>query len=244
FLENKNTIQWQGSFDFDPLLNQKSLGQEDLDWLEEACEILPAFKHISIDQHVFHKENQEADELALVLAKLSEYLFQLKAKAPDLIEKNLHSRIQCTVPVGCIYFVEIAKLRALRLLWPNIIKNYGLHEAAVYIQTRNSPLFTHEDPYWNMLRHTTMAMIAVIGGADSIHLKIEGEKEAENPEFFQRIAINVQHILREESKLENVNDPANGSYYIENLSYQLAEKAWGKFQQIEAGGGFSKTEKQ
>lgn len=242
FVQNNTAIsQCQGSFDFDPLLNKSKLEKEDHDFILDVCNILPKFRPLAIDQTAFHKkEKQEIEELALLLAKVSEYVCQLKEFLPEVLFKKAGTLFQISVPIACTYFIEIAKLRALQFLLPNILRAYELANSPIYIQAQNSPLDTNKDPYWNMLRHTSMAMSALIGGADSIHLKIETEGASENPELFQRVAINVQHILREESKMEWVSDPANGSYYIEMLTVEIAEKAWEKFQLIEAEGGYIK----
>lgn len=242
FVQNNTAInQSQGSFDFAPLLNKSKLEKEDHDFILDVCNILPKFRPLTIDQTTFHKkEKQEIEELALLLAKVSEYVYQLKELLPEILLKKAGTLFQISIPVASTYFIEIAKLRALQFLLPNILRAYELADSLIYIQAQNSSLDTNKDPYWNMLRHTSMAMSALIGGADSIHLKIETEGASENPELFQRVAINVQHILREESKMEWVSDPANGSYYIETLTAEIAEKAWEKFQLIEAEGGYIK----
>ncbi|PJZ43897.1 methylmalonyl-CoA mutase family protein [Leptospira brenneri] len=144
--------------------------------------------------------------------------------------------------IGSDYFTEIAKLRALRILWTEILNAYkpGLGEslpALIVAQTSNFQ-FTAYDPYVNMLRGTTAAMSAVMGGADFVAvLPFDSEYSAQQ-ELGKRIARNSQLLLRYESFLDKVEDPAAGSYYLEVLTKKLAETAWTKFQTIEKEGGF------
>lgn len=134
--------------------------------------------------------------------------------------------------VGSNYFVEIAKLRAARLLWKRVVSAFGLAEAPVRIHTvtalENKSIY---DPYTNLLRVTTEALSGVLGGADSLNVQATG--------FPERLAKNVQLVLKEEAHLDKVADPAGGSYYIEALTDALAQAAWKLFQQIEAEGGFA-----
>jgi methylmalonyl-CoA mutase len=134
--------------------------------------------------------------------------------------------------VGSNHFMEIAKLRATRLLWSHVRAAFGLDEAPVHLHARtageNKTLF---DPYVNLLRVTTEALSAVLGGCDSLTITPCG--------FDPRLADNVHHILREESHLDKVADPGAGSYYIEALTDRLAIEAWHLFQRIEAAGGWA-----
>jgi methylmalonyl-CoA mutase len=134
--------------------------------------------------------------------------------------------------VGSNFFFEIAKLRAIRLLWARLAEAYGKPDAKIRIHVRtaleNKALY---DPYVNLLRVATEAMSAVIGGCDSLTIAPF--------HFEEHLAENVHHILREESRLARVMDPGAGSYYLEALTDEIARHAWTLFQEIEAAGGFA-----
>jgi len=145
--------------------------------------------------------------------------------------------------VGSNYFMEIAKLRAARVLWTTLIEPYkptcdGAFQISIntVASSWNKTLY---DPYVNMLRSTTEAMSAALGGADSIALKPFDIAYKQEDEFSSRINRNTQIILKEESYFDKVVDPAAGSYYIENLTNSIIESAWKLFQDVENGGGFT-----
>ena len=143
--------------------------------------------------------------------------------------------VEFVFAAGPQYFVEIAKFRAARLLWARVVEAFepGSPEAArmqLYVRTsrRNKSIY---DPYSNLLRATTEALSAVIGGCDSLQVEAFG--------FDPHLADNVQHVLREEAHMGEVADPSGGSYYIEALTDALARAAWKALQEIEAAGGYS-----
>jgi methylmalonyl-CoA mutase len=145
--------------------------------------------------------------------------------------------IEFVMAVGPSYFMEIAKLRAARLLWAQAVAAFGPKDAAscvmrLHVRTprRNKGLY---DPYTNLLRATTEALSAVIGGCDQLTVEPFG--------FDDHLALNIQRILREESHVDAVADPAGGSYYIETLTDSIAREAWKLFQQVESEGGYSKA---
>ncbi|TGK54491.1 methylmalonyl-CoA mutase [Leptospira kanakyensis] len=147
--------------------------------------------------------------------------------------------------IGSDYFTEIAKFRAFRILWTEILNAYkpGLGESlpALIVARTSNFQFTAYDPYVNMLRGTTAAMSAVMGGADFVSvLPFDSEYSAQQ-ELGKRIARNSQLLLRYESYLDKVEDPAAGSYYLEVLTKKLAESAWAKFQGLEKDGGFGEA---
>jgi methylmalonyl-CoA mutase len=168
-------------------------------------------------------------QIAYTLAHANEYLERVPAiKNPFLLE----------ISVGTNYFFEIAKLRALRLLFGLIAKEYK-HEAGCYLlitpTKRNKTLYDYNV---NMLRTTTECMSAILGGADAIsNLPYDALYHKSN-EFGERISRNQLLILKYESYFDVVGNAAQGSYYIESLTQQLAEKALALFKEIEAGGGF------
>jgi methylmalonyl-CoA mutase len=136
--------------------------------------------------------------------------------------------------VGSNYFFEIAKLRAARALWATAVSAFGCENpkaAITRIHVRTSRFNKNPiDPYINLLRVTTEALSAVVGGCDSLTIEPFG--------FDPQLAMNVQRILREEAHVGRVSDPAGGSYYIEALTDALARKAWSLFQEVEAAGGW------
>lgn len=147
--------------------------------------------------------------------------------------------------IGSDYFTEIAKFRAFRILWTEILNAYkpGLGESipALIVARTSHFQFTAYDPHVNMLRGTTSAMSAVMGGADFVTvLPFDSEYSAQQ-ELGKRIARNSQLLLRYESFLDKVEDPAAGSYYLEVLTKKLAETAWAKFQTLEKEGGFGEA---
>ncbi|TGM77794.1 methylmalonyl-CoA mutase [Leptospira mtsangambouensis] len=147
--------------------------------------------------------------------------------------------------IGSDYFTEIAKFRAFRILWTEVLNAYqaGLGESlpALIVARTSNFQFTAYDPYVNMLRGTTTAMSAVMGGADFVTvLPFDSEYSAQQ-ELGKRIARNSQLLLRYESFLDKVEDPAAGSYYLEVLTKKLSESAWAKFQDLEKDGGFGEA---
>jgi methylmalonyl-CoA mutase len=142
--------------------------------------------------------------------------------------------LQFSIPVGKSYFLEIAKIRAFRLLWLNILKAWDVPLDYPVTEARFQAESYTDELYSNMIRATTMAMSAVLGGADRLTVvpyDAGREEQAAYPQAFgRRIARNVQHLLKMESSFSEIPDPAAGSYYIEKLTQQLAERAWSAFQ--------------
>ncbi len=175
-------------------------------------------------------------QLAYALAHANEYLNQLEATLTSDVKKTID--VIFNVSVGTNYFFEIAKLRALRILWRTLASEYNVNPNCKIIVTptkRNKTIYDYNN---NMLRTTTECMSAVLGGADIIcNLPYDAIYHKDN-EFGERIARNQLLILRHESYFDKVNNPADGTYYIENITGQLAEKALILFKDIEASGGF------
>ncbi len=135
--------------------------------------------------------------------------------------------------IGSVYFMEIAKLRAARLLYARLAEAYGKSaETRIHAVTALSNKSIY-DPWTNLLRSTTEALSAVLGGADSLRVQAAG--------YPARLARNVQLILKEEAHLDKVADPAGGAWFIENLTASLAAEAWKLFQQVESMGGYAKA---
>ncbi|TGM78035.1 methylmalonyl-CoA mutase family protein [Leptospira bouyouniensis] len=181
-----------------------------------------------------------SQELAYSLAWGVDYLNQHLDAGVSI--EDAAANIWFWMGIGSDYFTEIAKFRVMRILWTEILNAYkpGLGEslpALILAQTSNFQ-YTAYDPYVNMLRGTTAAMSAVIGGADFISVSPFDSEYTTKQELGKRIARNAQLLLRYESFLDKVEDPASGSYYLEVLTKKLAETAWEKFQSIEKDGGF------
>ena len=167
----------------------------------------------------------------VLLRNANIYLEKLSERGIPI--KDIAAAMQFSVPLGKSYFLEIANLRALKLLWFNVLKAWDAPLVPPSIAVRYQPEAYSDDLYTNMIRATTMAMAAVQGGANRLTvMPYDAGREAlaSYPQAFgRRIARNVQHLLKMESGLDEVADPAAGSYYIETLTRQLAEKAWEEF---------------
>ena len=190
---------------------------------------------LSVDVSLY--QNAGADmvqQLAYAIAHANEYLNIFASLAKQAVS------VTFKVSVGTNYFFEIAKLRALRLLWNTLSTEYGIASDCHIIATptkRNKTLYDYNT---NMLRTTTECMSAVLGGADTmINLPYDAIYHKDN-EFGERIAINQLLLLKNESYFDKVANPADGAYYIESITQQLAEKALLLFKSIESAGGFLK----
>lgn len=172
-------------------------------------------------------------QLAYTLAHANEYLTRFG--------ESVATEINFTFSVGSNYFFEIAKLRAFRILWETLLNEYDLKSSSAHIFTqpsmRNKTLYDYNV---NMLRTTSESMSAILGGSNSVSSISYDAVYHKSNEFGERIARNQLLILREESYLKEAQNFANGSYYIETITHQLAEKALDIFKQIEKGGGFLK----
>lgn len=214
---------------------------EEAEYLVETAEKhLPGVRVITVNGQNFGNAGATTvQELAFTMAAANEYLYQLTSKelSIDVVAKHM----MLSFSVGSNYFFEIAKLRAARLLWAQIIERYNpMHpeskNAFIHSVTSswNKSLY---DPYVNMLRTTTESMSAAIGGTDSLTVLPFNASYAQEDDFSSRIARNQQLILKEESYLHKVVDPSAGSYYIEHLTASIAEEAWKLFKLVEEKGG-------
>ena len=242
-----------GSINFDPLIyrlkhnkfyfSQKEDMMQTVELLN-MVEGMKNFKLINVNGIVLHNAGSTiVQELGYTLALANEYLAFCTENG--IKPEKVASRMQLTLSVGSNYFMEIAKLRATRLLWSTIVAQYKPACDCAYkirintvASTWNKTLY---DPYVNMLRSTTEGMSAVIGGSDAISLQPFDVAYKESDDFSRRIARNVQVILKEEAFMDRVVDPAAGSYYVETLTNAIAEHAWTLFQSVEANGGALKA---
>jgi methylmalonyl-CoA mutase len=229
-----------GSVDFDPLLDWTNPPFKPLARiLRFAQQHTPQFKVLQINGQVLHAGAEfSSRELALMIAKGVEYLDQLQQLGVDPGLTNKH--LQFSLANSCSYFVEIAKIRALKILWANVLDGYGISDQPLPpISAHPAPETQTENTELNMVRATTQAMAAAIGGAATIYvLPADISKNEAASAFTRRIARNVQHLLQLESHLGQVTDPAAGSYYIETLTQALCQNAWEQLKDIEAKGGY------
>ena len=217
-------------------------GQLDKPFEEELKGIATA-KSVGVNAILYQNSGGNAvQELAFALATGVEYLRQgekLGVSIDDMAQK-----LKFSFAMGADFFMAIAKLRAARLLWSQVVTACGGNEDSqkmrIYATTsrwNQSKL----DPYVNLLRDTTEAFSAIAGGADIINVNPFDAVVREPDEFSERIARNTQIILKEECHFDQVTDPAGGSYYVETLTAKVAEAAWDLFQQIEKAGGMIKA---
>ncbi len=217
------------------------------DELKLATELMiksnSAIKTIGVSGYALNNSGANSvQELAFTLATAVEYLNEIISrglKADDAAKK-----IKFTFGVGSFYFMEVANLRAARMLWSKVLEAYGVPEEnqKMFIHCKTTEFNqTYFDPYVNMLRTTTEAFSAIVGGADSIHSNPFDESFNPSYNFSRRIARNTQIILKEESHLDQVIDPAGGSYFVEKLTDDIAHAAWKLFQQVEEKGGMLKA---
>lgn len=202
-----------------------------------AAKSAPQLRTITARGDVYHNAGATAtQELGYIVATLVCYLEEMKARGLSPATVLPHIRIR--LAVGSDYFMEIAKIRAARWLWSKVAAAYGVADAPVHIHASTSQWNkTTYDAHTNMLRVTSEAFAAVVGGVDSLHIGPYDEISGKTDEISRRIARNIHIILREECGLDHVIDPAGGSTYIEWLTDQIAAKSWAIFQEIETQGG-------
>lgn len=236
----KNIRRFRGSLDIDPFLDWTEPPLEALAGAIRTCETeAPQFKILQVNGRYYYAGATETvNELALVVAKGSEYLACMEDQG--IPAANTHHFLQFSVAIGTEYFIEIAKLRALRILWNNVLKGFGVHQpTSVEIIAHLAPESQDENLHTNMIRAGTQAMSAIIGGADRLYILPADAPAQETPSpFTRRIARNIHHLLDLEAHIAKVADPAAGSWYIENLTNLLAEKAWARFQEYDRNGAF------
>ncbi len=203
------------------------------------------YKHVrvvTVSGEVFSNAGSTiVEELGFTLAAGHDYLVRLMESGLSVDEAS--RKIRFSMGVTANYFMEMAKFRAARMLWANIVKAYNPEKncaAKMYTHAVTSSWNqTAYDPYVNMLRGTTEAMSATIAGVNTLEvLPFNAAYEAPT-EFSQRIARNVELLLKHESHFDQVVDPAGGSYYIETLTQSIAQEAWKLFLEVEEKGGYT-----
>ncbi len=199
----------------------------------------PGLKTILIDTTPYHNAGASAvEELSIAFSTAVYYINELLDRGLTIDE--IANEITFSFSLASYFFMEIAKLRAARVLWTTIIDAYGgqKESARISIHAKTSARTqTIYDPYVNMLRDTSQAFSAILGGADSLHVSPFEERKGLNSAFSKRVAKNIQLILKEECHLTVPIDPTGGTWYIEKVTDELCHKAWERFQQIEEKGG-------
>src|SRR3954469_19819595 len=215
------------------------------DIIEYTALNMPRFNSISISGYHMQEAGATAvQELAFTLADGLEYVRAAKSKG--LKVDQFAPRLSFFFAIGMNFFMEIAKLRAARLLWARLMqKNFEPKDARslalrTHCQTSGVSL-TEQDPYNNIIRTTVEAMAAVLGGTQSLHTNAYDEALGLPTQFSARIARNTQLIVAEETGIPHVVDPLGGSYYVEALTQALADKAWEIISEVEALGGMTKA---
>jgi methylmalonyl-CoA mutase len=243
----------KGTIDFDPLNDLLLTGSSDnnADALFETAAVavrasakLPGFKTLAVrGWQIPEAGGTVVEELGAAIATGAEYLSELTSKGISV--DTAAAAIFFDLAVSANYFFEIAKLRALRLLWAQVVEQFNpakKESAKAYIVSTTSRWDTTiYDQHINLLRGTTKTMAAVLGGADVIEtLPFDADSHA-SEDFSRHLARNTQIILKKECYFDRVVDAGAGSYYLETLTDTLARDAWSFFQKIEEKGGYLKA---
>lgn len=214
------------------------------DIFEYSKHNMPRFNSISISGYHMHEAGATADiELAYTLADGMEYI-RTGVKA-GLDVDDFAPRLSFFWGIGMNHFMEIAKMRAARMLWAKIVKSFGAtNPKSLALRTHSQTSgysLTEQDPFNNVARTTIEAMAAVFGGTQSLHTNSLDEAIALPTDFSARIARNTQLIIQEELGVTKTVDPWGGSYYVEYLTDKIARKAWTLIEEVEALGGMAKA---
>lgn len=241
----------KGSLGMDPLAVKAAAGQvpADLGSLFEEQAVLaehctrhaPGIRAVGVSTLPYHQAGASAvEELGIALSTGAAYLTELMERGLNV--DNAAKQIRFSFSIGGNFFMEIAKLRAARVLWAQVVAAFGGDKEAQKIKTHaRTGLYnkTQKDPYVNMLRTTTEALSGVIGGVDSLCVGNFDEVSRVPDQFSRRISRNTQIILQEECELTSVVDPAGGSWAIEWLTNEICQNSWEFFQEIDALGGMT-----
>lgn len=205
---------------------------------------MPKFNSISISgYHMQEAGATQVQELAFTIADGMEYVKYGVASGLDI--DKFAGRLSFFFAIGMNFFMEVAKLRAARVLWHRVMTRLGAKDERskmlrTHCQTSGVSL-TEQDPYNNVIRTTIEAMAAMLGGTQSLHTNALDEAIALPTDFSARIARNTQLVIQEETGMTNVVDPLGGSYYVEALTQELVDKAWAIIERVEAEGGMAKA---
>ena len=205
---------------------------------------MPKFNTISISgYHMQEAGATQLQELAFTIADGREYVRAALKAGLDV--DDFAPRLSFFFAIGMNFFMEVAKLRAARLLWSRVMTEFGAKDPKslmlrTHCQTSGVSL-TEQDPYNNVIRTTIEALAAVLGGTQSLHTNALDEAIALPTDFSARIARNTQLVIQHETGVTHVVDPLGGSYYIESLTHSLATEAWKLMEEVEELGGMTKA---
>lgn len=245
--KNVDLGKCNGSIAFNPFKKQLLKGKKNDTWVETASAVLkaaaelPAYRTLAVDAFTLNDAGAYiAQELGYALAWGNEYITKLTDAGFSVDE--VASRIVFNFGISSNYFMEIAKFRAARWLWAEIVAAYNPEcncscKMKIHAQTSQWNMTVY-DAHVNLLRTQTEAMSAALAGVDAITVLPFDTAYQPSDDFSERIARNQQLLLKEESHLDKVVDPSAGSYYIEVLTNSLAEVAWKLFLEVEEKGGF------
>ena len=241
------------SFNIDPIVKKLTLkgkstvcscGEDVLDiianFIKEAKDYR-RIRFVTVNGYAFNNAGANLlEELTFALAVGHDYIVEMMKRGLSIDEAARN--IKFDLSVGPLYFMEIAKFRAARMLWANIVKQYNPENECSMKMRVNAITsewnMTIYDPYVNMLRATTESMSAAIASVNSIQVRPFDSVYETPTDFAERIARNVQHLLREETHINHVSDPAGGSYYVETLTQTFADSTWEMFKEVETKGGY------
>ncbi len=242
----------EGCLSFDPLIHvllngNYPVGEDEISLFDKARQIIettkdfPKVKSLTISGYLFGNSGSSiVQELAFSLSAAVEYFHRLTDLG--LSVSDISNKMRFIFSIGSNYFFEIAKLRAARMLWARVVNEFrpsDMDSCKMNIHCVTSAYNkTLYDPYVNMLRTTTEAMAATLGGTDSLEVLPFDFPSGKTTEFSERIARNQQLILKEEAGFDKIADPSAGAYYIENLTDNIAREAWKLFLEIENQGGY------
>jgi len=251
--QGKSLSKLRGAIGMDPLGHLACHGHlpRDLEGVYEAMAQLagwakanaPQLQTITVQGTAYHNGGASAtQELAFALATAVEYLRAMQARGLSI--DDTAPRIRFAFSIGSNFFMEIARLRAARMLWAKIVQAFGGGAEAqkMCIHARTSSWNqTVYDPHVNLLRGTTEAFSAVVGGCDSLHISPFDELVRTPDDFSRRVARNTHTVLREETHITHTVDPAGGSWYVEYLTDAVARQSWTIFQDVEKQGGMTQS---
>ncbi|MDL2228406.1 methylmalonyl-CoA mutase family protein, partial [Odoribacter sp. OttesenSCG-928-L07] len=235
------------NIEFDPFEKFISEGKSFLEGIETLrllisnCAFAPNMRVGIINAGLFENCGANSvEEVAFGMNELADVLDFLTETG--LTIDDIARRLKFKTSIGSNYFMEIAKIRAIRFIWEKIVESYepkNINDCNIYIHAETSSWNkTLYDPYVNMLRTTTESMSSILGGIDSLNVLPFNFITMQNDEFALRIARNQQLLLKEESNFDKVADPAAGSYFIEHLTSQLINRAWEQFLMVIEKQGF------
>ncbi len=243
-----------GYIGFDPIATLTEVGKDKIEesyqqlveTVNDGISNLPHLRTILVDTVPYHNGGAQAvQELAFAIATGVEHIEELTERGLSL--HAILSKLVFQFSIGSNFFMELAKLRAARMLWDKVTEAYGVAEenrGMVISAFTSSFTKTVFDPYVNLLRAGNEAFAAVLGGIQYLHVSPFNEPEGKTTAFSERIARNMQLILRDEAHLAKTIDPAGGSWYVEYLTQELVIKAWELFLEIDEKGGMVEGLKQ